>query len=57
VSAVECRFYSALASGEPLGAAVERSGLPVEELGRALGWLFEEGFVTGVLAPTTQASP
>ena len=56
VSAIEYRFYSALASGALLGAAVERSGLPVDELARVLGWLFEEGFVTGLLAPATETA-
>lgn len=54
VSAIEYRFFSALASGAMLGAAVEQSGLPVEQLARALDWLFEEGFVTGLLAPATE---
>jgi hypothetical protein len=45
------RFADALASGLTLGGAVERSGLPLEDLPQALGWLFGSRLVTAVTPP------
>lgn len=56
VPEIEYRFFAQLASRAPLGAAVERSGLPVEQLASVLGWLFEEGLVTQLLAPPLETT-
>jgi hypothetical protein len=56
VPEVDFRFIAELASAAPLGAAVERSGLPVEQLARSLGWLFDEHLVAGLLAPPLETT-
>lgn len=52
VPELEWRFASALAEGLGLEAALERAGLPVEQLAPALGRLFAEGLVAGLVEPT-----
>lgn len=46
--AERCRFVAALVSGASLGEALDTSGLEVEQMPAALGWLFGEGLVTAV---------
>jgi hypothetical protein len=43
-----CRFVEQLAAGCTLDQALDRSALPVGQLGEALAWLFGAGLVTGV---------
>ncbi len=47
----EVRFIAALASGACLQDALETSSLPVEDLPRALAWLFQNGLVVALEAP------
>jgi hypothetical protein len=49
-------FVAALERGETLSGSLESSGLPVDELGPSLGWLFGAGLVTG-LSPPERCSP
>jgi hypothetical protein len=51
VSRWEFEFIESLASGSPLGPAVEQSALPVDWLAGVLHWLFSDGVVAAVLPP------
>jgi hypothetical protein len=50
VAAPEYAFIAGLAEGEGLGAALEHSGLPLEDLPAVLGWLFAEEVVASIAA-------
>jgi hypothetical protein len=43
------RFVEQLSAGQTLEQALDASGLPVERLGEALAWLFDNGLVTRVV--------
>jgi hypothetical protein len=52
IPADQFRFVAQLASGAPLGEALEASGLEVERLPGVLAWLFGAGLVTGLQEPS-----
>ena len=47
----EVRFVAAVSAGSGLQDALEKSSLPVENLPKALAWLFGNGLVTALEAP------
>jgi hypothetical protein len=55
IDAVDFRVIEQLARGETLGAALDAAGTDSAALGRALGWMFAENLVAGVVSPSAPA--
>jgi hypothetical protein len=55
IDASDFRVVEQLARGEMLGAALDAAGTDSAALGRALGWLFAENLVAGVVSPSAPA--
>ena len=55
IDAVDFLVIGQLASGETLGEALEAAGTDSAALGRALGWMYAEKLVAGVVSPSAPA--
>jgi hypothetical protein len=52
IDAIDFHVIEQLARGETLGAALDAAGTDSAALGRALGWMFAENLVVGVVSPS-----